>query len=131
MLVIWMNFAPNTRELRRDNLSMLETHIVMSYLIFCLILTLVLHLAHLLVLCLIFLMDLTITHMILVRERTTLCLDTLVTAHVLIVVIVPHVGMVCLLKGLTLTLSQDTWTVHVFPVVVHAPLGQMVKCKEL
>jgi hypothetical protein len=37
---------------------MLETHIVMSSSIFCLILTLVLHLTHLLVLCLISLMDL-------------------------------------------------------------------------
>jgi hypothetical protein len=72
MLVIWMNFASNTRELRRDNLSMLETHIVMSYLIFRLILTLVLRLAHLLVLCLISLMDQTITPMVLVHERITL-----------------------------------------------------------
>jgi hypothetical protein len=40
---------------------MLETHIVMSSLIFHLVLTLVLRLAHLLVLCLISLMDLTIT----------------------------------------------------------------------
>jgi hypothetical protein len=35
-------------------------------------------------------MDLTITHMVLVHERIALCLDTLVTAHVLIVVIVPR-----------------------------------------
>jgi hypothetical protein len=45
-----MSFASATRELRRDALSMLETHIVMSSLIFHLVLTLVLHLAHLLVL---------------------------------------------------------------------------------
>jgi hypothetical protein len=37
-------------------------------------------------------MDLVISHMILVHERTTLSLDALVTAHVLIVVIVSHVG---------------------------------------
>jgi hypothetical protein len=52
----------------------------------------------------------------------------LVTAHVLIVVIISHVDPVFLLEGLTLTLSPDTWTVHIFPVMVHVPLGQMVKC---
>jgi hypothetical protein len=83
---------------------MLETHIVMSSLIFRL-LTLVLHLALLLVLCLIFLMELTIGHMVLVHKRTALCLDALVTAHVLIMVIISHVSLVSLLKGLTLTLS--------------------------
>jgi hypothetical protein len=62
----------------------------------------------------------------LVHERTALSLDALVTAHVLIVVIVSLVGLVFLLEGLTLTLSQDIWTTHVFPVVVHVPLGQMV-----
>jgi hypothetical protein len=31
-------------------------------------------------------------------------------------------------EGLTLPLSQDTWTVHVFPVVVHILLGQVVRC---
>jgi hypothetical protein len=75
---------------------MLETHIEMSSLIFCLILilvfrlalTLMLHLAFLLVPCLISLMYLTITHMVLVHERTTLSLDDLVTAHVLIVMII-------------------------------------------
>jgi hypothetical protein len=45
---------------------MLETHIVMSSLMFRLILTLMLRLTHLLVLCLVSLMDLTITHMVLV-----------------------------------------------------------------
>jgi hypothetical protein len=64
---------------------MLETHIMMSSLIFYLALTLVLHLV-LLMLCLGSLMDLTITHMVLVHERTSLCLDTLVMAHILIVV---------------------------------------------
>jgi hypothetical protein len=80
---------------------MLEIHIVMSSLIFCLALTLTL----LLVLCLISLMDLTIAHMVLIHERTALCLDALITDHVLIVVIVSHVGLVFLLEGLTLTLS--------------------------
>jgi hypothetical protein len=79
---------------------MLETHIVMSSLIFCLIL--------ILVLCLTSFMDLTIAHMVLVHERTTLYLNALVTAHVLIVVIVSRVGPVFLLEGLTLTLSTDT-----------------------
>jgi hypothetical protein len=94
MLVTWMSFASVARELRRGTLTMLETHIVMSSLIFCLVFTLVLHLTLLLVLCLISLMDLTITHMALVYERTTLCLDALVTAHVFIVVIVFCVGLI-------------------------------------
>jgi hypothetical protein len=110
---------------------MLETYIMMSSLISRLVLTLLLHLAHLLVLCLISLKDLTIAHMVLVHERTTLCLDTLVTAHVLIVVIISRVGMVFLLEGLTLTLSPDTWMVHIFPIVVHVPLVQRVWCKKL
>jgi hypothetical protein len=42
----------------------------------------------------------------------------------------PRVGTVFMLEGLTLTLSQDTWTVHVFPVVVHVPLTLMVRCKR-
>jgi hypothetical protein len=79
---------------------MLETHIVMSFLIFCLILTLVLRLT-LHVFFLSSLMDLTITQMVLVHERTALRLDTLVTAHVLIMVIVPHVGPVFLQEGCT------------------------------
>jgi hypothetical protein len=94
---------------------MLETHIVMSSLMFRLSLilvfhlarTLVLHLVFTLVLCLILfhvlclnsLMDLTIAHMILVHERTSLCLDALVTAHILIVVTVSRVGMVFPLEG--------------------------------
>jgi hypothetical protein len=48
--------------------------------VLCLALLLVLHLSSL--------MDLTIAHMVLVHERTTLSLDALVTAHVLIMVIV-------------------------------------------
>jgi uncharacterized protein YjeT (DUF2065 family) len=73
-------------------------------------------------------MGLTITHMVLIHERTTLCLDALVMTHVLIVVIVSHVGLVFLLEGLTLTFGPDTWTVHVFPIVVLIPLGQVVNC---
>jgi hypothetical protein len=94
---------------------MLETQILMSSLIFRLILTLVLCLTVLLMLCLNSLMDLTITHIVLVHERIALSLDTLVMTHVLIVVIIFHVGLVFLLEGLRLTLSQDIWTVHVFP----------------
>jgi hypothetical protein len=54
---------------------------------------------------------------------TTLCLDALATAHVLIVVIIFCVGLFSLLVGLTLTLSQDTWTDHIFPIMAHVPLG--------
>jgi hypothetical protein len=103
-----MSFAFDARELRRDVLTMLETHIVMSSLIFCLTLSLALHLALLLVLCLISLIDLIIAHMILVHERTTLCLDALVMTHILIVVIVSYIGLIFLLEGLTLTLSPVT-----------------------
>jgi hypothetical protein len=126
---------------------MLETHILMSYLIcllvlilvFCLALTLLLRLAlfHVLcltllpMLCLSSLMDLAIAHMVLVHERTDVCLDALDTAHVLIMVIVSCVGLVSWLEGLTLTLSRDIWTSRVFPVVVHVPLGQMVSWKGL
>jgi hypothetical protein len=78
---------------------MLETHIMMSSLIFYLALILLLRLALTLVLCLAvfhvlclsFLIDLTIAHMVLVHERTTLSLDALGTAHVLIVVIVSRI----------------------------------------
>jgi hypothetical protein len=117
---------------------MLETHILMSslicrlvlILIFCLALTLVLRLALFHVLCLALLlvlrlsslMDLTIAHMVLVHKRTTLSLDTFDMAHVLIMVIVSRVGLVSLLDVLTLTLSRDTWMVHVFLIVVHVPL---------
>jgi hypothetical protein len=94
---------------------MLENCIVTSLLIFRLVVLLVLHLVSFI--------DLTITHMVLVHERITLCLDALVMAHVLIVVIVPCVGMVFLLEGLTLALSQETWMVHVSLVVVHIPLA--------
>jgi hypothetical protein len=66
-----------------------ETHIVMSFLIF----RLTLCLTFLLVLCPSSLVNLTITHMVLLHERTTLSLYDLVTANVLIVVIIFHVGM--------------------------------------
>jgi hypothetical protein len=100
-----MSFASGARGLTGGALNMPETHIMMSFLIFRLALSLVLCLALLLVLCLISLVDLTIAHMVLVHERTTLCLDALVTAHVLIVVIISRVGPVFLLEGLELTLS--------------------------
>jgi hypothetical protein len=121
--VIWMSFAFDERELRRCAMSMLETHIMMSYLIyrlvlilvFCLARTLVIRLtlfhvlclALILVLCLSSLIDLTITHMVLVHERTALCLDALDMAHALTMVIVFRVDLVFLLEGLTLTLSRD------------------------
>jgi hypothetical protein len=86
MLVTWMNFASGVRDLRGGALSMLETHIVMSSFIF--------HLALLHTLFLSSLMYLTITHIFLVHKRTTLSLDALVMVHVLIMVIVSHVGLV-------------------------------------
>jgi hypothetical protein len=137
-----MSFTFDERELRGGVLSMLKTHIVMSSLMFRLSVILVFHLARtlvlrlaffhvlcltlLLVLCFSSLIDLTIAHMVLVHERTTLSLDALITAHVLIVVIVSRVGLIFLLEGPSPTLSRDTWTVHVFPIVVHVPLSQMV-----
>jgi hypothetical protein len=94
-------------------LSMLETHIVMGSLISRLILilklrlafTLVLPLALLHVLLLNSLIGLTISHMVLVHERTTLSLNALVRAHILIVVIVSRVGLVFMLERPTPTLS--------------------------
>jgi hypothetical protein len=137
--VTWMSFAFSVRELRRGVFIMLETHIVMSLLIFRLVLilvfhlalTLMLHLALLLVSYLISLIDLTIAHMVLVHKRTALSLDALVTTHILIEVIVSCVGLIFLLEGLTLTLSRDTCMFHISLVVAHVPLGQMVRCKEL
>jgi hypothetical protein len=126
---------------------MLETHIVMSSLMFRLVLILMFHLAFtlvlllapshvlclalLLVLCLSSLMDITVAHMVLVHERTALSLDALVTAHILIVVTVYHVGLVFPLEGPFPTLSRDIWTVHAFPIVVQVPLGQVVRYKGL
>jgi hypothetical protein len=75
---------------------MVETHIVMSSLIFRLDLILMLCLALTLMLCLSSLMDLTIAHMVLVHERTALCLDALDTAQVFIVVTVFRIGLVFL-----------------------------------
>jgi hypothetical protein len=111
----------------------------MSSLIFRLILILMFRLAVTLVLlltlfhvfCLSSLMDLTIAHMVLVHERTALSLDALVMANVLIVVIIFRVGLIFLLDGPSPTLSRDAWTVHAFPVVVHIPLSQVVRCKGL
>jgi hypothetical protein len=90
---------------------MLETHIVMSFLIFRLVLRLTLLHGFFLN----SLMHLTIAHMVLVHERTALSLDALVTTHTLIVVIVSRVGLVFLQEGFTPILSRDTWTVHIFP----------------
>jgi hypothetical protein len=142
-----MSFASGEIELRGGVLSMLETHIVMSLLIFRLVLILMFHLtftlvllllpshvlclALLLVLCLSSLMDLTIAHMVLVHEKTALSLDALVTAHVLIVVTVYRVDLVFLLEGPFPTLNRDIRTVHAFPIVVHVPLGQVVRYKGL
>jgi hypothetical protein len=108
---------------RRGALIILETCIVMSLLIFRLVLLLVIRLTSF--------MYLTIAHMVLVHERIALCLDTLVMIHVLIMVIVPRVGTIFLLEGFTLALSQDTWTVHIFSVVVYISLTQMVRYKRL
>jgi hypothetical protein len=120
---VCMFCASITKELRRGALIMLETHIAMN--------SLISHLVLILVLCIVSFMDLTIAHMVLVHKRITLCLDTLVTTHVLIVVFVSCVGMIFLLEDLTLTLSLDTWMVHIFPIVVHVPLVQNVRCKRL
>jgi hypothetical protein len=140
-----MSFAFGGRELRGGVLSMLETHIVMNSLISRLVLILMFHLAFtpvlllalshmpcltlLLVLRLSSLMDPTIAHMVLLHERTALGPDALVTAHVLIVVTISRVVLVFPLEGPFPTLSRDTWMVHAFPVVVHIPLDQVVRCK--
>jgi hypothetical protein len=131
VLVTWMSFASGARDLRGGALGMLETHIVMSSLIFRLILTLVLRLALLHTLSLSSLMDITTAHMVLVHERTALSLDALVMTHVLIVVIVSCVSLLFLQEGFTPVLSRDTWTVDVFPVVVLVPLVQTVMYKRL
>jgi hypothetical protein len=70
-----MSFTSSARGLRGDALIMPETHIVMSFLIFCLALSLTLCLALLLMLCLSSLMNLTIAHIVLVHERTALSRD--------------------------------------------------------
>jgi hypothetical protein len=43
--------------------------------------------------------------MILVHERIAFYVDALVTSHILIVMIVPHVGTIFMMEGLTLALS--------------------------
>jgi hypothetical protein len=121
--VTWMSFASVARELRRDILSMLETHILMSYLVFCLALTLALHLTLLLV---------SLSHfshgpnhgsyVFGSRENNFVPRRFGYDPH-------SHRGdhfscmLGFLLEGLTLTLSCDTWTIHVFSVMAHVPLG--------
>jgi hypothetical protein len=116
-----MSFAFDGRELSGGMLSMLETHIVISSLIFCLALILMFRLAFTLVLLLTLshmfclallrvlrlslLIDPTITHMVLVHGRTALSLDALVTTHVLVVVTVSRVGLFFPLEGPFPTLS--------------------------
>jgi hypothetical protein len=140
-----MSFSSDGRELRGGVLSMLETYIVMSSLIFrpvlilmfrlAFTLVLLLALSHVLCLALLLvfhlssLIDPTIAHMVLVHERTVLSLDALVTAHVLIMVIVSRVSLVFPSDGPFPTLSRDTWTVHTFPIMVHVPLDQVMRCK--
>jgi hypothetical protein len=116
-------FSFSAREWRRGVWTMPETHFMMSLLIF--------HLTFLFMLRLVFLMDQTITYMVLVHETVTLCLDTLVSTHTLIVVFVSRIGMVFLLKVSILTLSPVPLTVHAFSIVAQVPLAQMVRCKGL
>jgi hypothetical protein len=94
---------------------MLETHNMMSSLIFHHTLILVLRLVLLLKLCLMSLMDLTIAHMVLVHERTAL--------------FPRRPGFPA--GGSHTILSRVTWMVHIFPVVVPVPLVQMVMCNRL
>jgi hypothetical protein len=118
---------------------MVETHTMMSSLTSRLVLILMLHLAFTLmlrltllhVLLLSSLMGLTIAQMVLVHERTALSVNDLVMAHVLVMVIIFRVGPVFLLECPTPTLRRGTWMVHVFPIVVHVTLGQVVRCKGL
>jgi hypothetical protein len=121
---------------------MLETHILMSSLSFCLVLTLVLHLTLLLVLCINSLMYLTLTHMVLVHERTSLCLDALDAAHVLIVVIVFCICLVFSARGFYTHFepryvdgphfphygSHPTGSNTEVQKTVKTSLGRMVKC---
>jgi hypothetical protein len=90
-------FCFQCRRMEKRRVDYARNHIMMSLLIFCLLFLLVLHL--------IFLMDLTITHMILVHERVALCLDALVLTHVHIMVFIPYAGMVFPLEVSILTLS--------------------------
>jgi hypothetical protein len=113
---------------------MLETHIMMSLLIF--------GLTFLLVLCLIFLINVTIAHMILVHERVVLCLDTLVSTHAVIVVFVPRVGMIFPTRGVysyfapsrfdgpcfSYRGSRPTRSNGAVQRIMKTSLGYMVKC---
>jgi hypothetical protein len=58
-------------------------------------------------------------------------LNALVLTHALTVVFVLRVSMVFLLEVSILTLSRVILMVHAFPIVVHVPLTQMVRCKGL
>jgi hypothetical protein len=129
-----MSFASDERELRGGMLSMLETHYDESFDLPPHSYSRVPprfysraspHTFH--VLFLSSFMDLTIAHMVLVHERTALSIDALVTAHILIVVIIFCVCLIFLLEGPTPILSRDTWMIHVFSIMVHVPLGQMVR----
>jgi hypothetical protein len=85
---------------------MLETHITMSFFFnFHRVLILMSCLALLLVVCLSSLMDLTIAHMVLIHERTALCIDALDTTYVLIMASVSRIGLVFQQEGFTPVLS--------------------------
>jgi hypothetical protein len=106
---------------------MLETHIVMGSMIFCLILTLMLCLAPLLVLCLIFLMDLTITHGFGSQENNIVPRRFGYSPH-------PHRGDHFSRRPSFPTGGSHTHfeSKHLdgprFSFVVLVPLGQVVKC---
>jgi hypothetical protein len=97
----------------------LETHIMMSLLIF--------HLIFLLMLRLIFLIDLTIDHMTLVHERVALYLDALVSTHVHIMGFIPRVGMFSARDAYS-HFEKIALTVHTFPIMVLIPLAQLMRC---
>jgi hypothetical protein len=119
-----------------------ETHIVMSFLIFHHTLSLKFCLTLLLVLCLSSLMNLTISHMVLVHKRTALSIDVLVMANVLIVVIVSRVGLFFPARGshthsklrhlndprFPRRGSRPTWSSDVVQRVVKTSSDRMVKC---
>jgi hypothetical protein len=76
--------------------SSLMSRLVLIFM-FYLAFTLMLHLTLFHVLFLSSLMDLIITHMVLIHERIALSLDALVTVYILVVVLVSRVGLVFLL----------------------------------
>jgi hypothetical protein len=47
----------------------------------------------------------------------------------LITVFIPRIGIIFPLEVSILTLSRVALTVHAFPVVVHVPFAQIVRCK--